>query len=263
MPLVPPSRTALPGQRSLNLPPPFRLVVLREVGDAFAYACAHAGELGAGTLVFVGRFDLAEFAAVLEPEQPLAVARLAFYAGMVALGDALAAGAPPEKPITIEWPAAIAVDRGLVGGGRLAWPASCAESTVPDWLVFGAMIRTVSPSRTAAQAYPTATALAEEGFDDASAELLVERFARHLMAAINRWQESSFAPLAREYSTKLMPDSRSRHDIADNGDLLVTSPGGPTERRNLVSALRTHSWLDPIASGPLLEWPPPTRRARR
>src|SRR6266540_922326 len=113
MPLASRPRTVLPGSRSLNLPPPFRLVVLREVGDAFAHACAHAGELGAGTLVFVGRFDLAEAAVVLEPEQPLATARLAFYAGMVALGDALAAGAPPEKPIAIDWPDAIQIDRGL------------------------------------------------------------------------------------------------------------------------------------------------------
>ena len=61
----------------LDLPPPFRLVVLREVGDAFAHACAHAAELGAGTLVFVSRFDAAEFAVVLEPEEPLASARRA------------------------------------------------------------------------------------------------------------------------------------------------------------------------------------------
>src|SRR5499433_4328503 len=90
--------------RNLDLPPPFQLVVLREVGDAFAHACAHAAGLGAGTLVFVGRFDLAEFAVVLEPDEPLASARRAFYAGMVALGDALAARAPPEKPIVVKWP---------------------------------------------------------------------------------------------------------------------------------------------------------------
>src|SRR6059058_4430705 len=82
----------------LDLPPPFRLVVLREVGDAFAHACAHAAELGAGTLVFVSRFNAAEFAVVLEPEEPLASARRAFYTCMLALGDALAACAPPEKP---------------------------------------------------------------------------------------------------------------------------------------------------------------------
>ncbi len=42
-------------------------MTLREVGDAFAHAKANAAELGAGTLVFVGRFDSREFAVVLEP----------------------------------------------------------------------------------------------------------------------------------------------------------------------------------------------------
>jgi biotin-(acetyl-CoA carboxylase) ligase len=251
------------GARSLNLPPPFRLVVLREVGDAFAHACARAGELGAGTLVFVGRFDLAEFAVVLEPEQPLNVARLAFYAGMVALGDALAAGAPPEKPIAIDWPDAIQVDHGLVGGGRLAWPGGCEEDAVPAWLVFGAIIRTVSLREAEAALHPMATALAEEGFDDASAERLAEQFARHLMVAIDRWQESGSAPLVRDYLSRLMPVNRTRYEIADNGDLLIASPGRKTERRHLAAALQTPSWLDPATAGPLLEWPPPARRTRQ
>ena len=89
--------------RSLDLPPPFRLLVLREAGDAFAHACAHAPGLGAGTLVFVGRFDLAEFAVVFEPEEELWSARCSFYAGMTAIADALSALAPPETPIAIEW----------------------------------------------------------------------------------------------------------------------------------------------------------------
>ena len=62
---------------ALDLPPPFRLVTLREVGDAFAHATAVAAEEGAGTLVYVGRFDLAEFAVVLEPDEPLRTARRA------------------------------------------------------------------------------------------------------------------------------------------------------------------------------------------
>src|SRR5712671_5361811 len=128
------SRIHKPYARTLDLPPPFRLVVLREVGDAFAHACAHAAELGAGTLVFVGRFDLAEFAVVLEPDEPLASARRGLYAGMVALADALAALAPPEKPIAVEWPDAIRVDGGLVGGGRLAWPHGADETAPPPWL---------------------------------------------------------------------------------------------------------------------------------
>src|SRR3546814_10894645 len=65
----------------LDVPPPYDVVTLREVGDAFAHACAIAGESGAGTLVWVGRYDLAEFAVVLEPEETLAAARRAFYVG--------------------------------------------------------------------------------------------------------------------------------------------------------------------------------------
>src|SRR5947209_10962721 len=117
-----------PSARALDLPPPFRLVALREAGDAVAHASRHAGELGAGTLVWVGRFDLAEFAVVLEPEEPLFQARRAFYAGMTALLDALSAHAPPEKPISVDWPDAVRVDGGLVGGGRLGWPEQAPEN---------------------------------------------------------------------------------------------------------------------------------------
>jgi hypothetical protein len=137
------TRLNTPFATALDLPPGFRLVTLREVGDAFAHAKANAAELGAGTLVFVGRFDLAEFAVVLEPDEPLRTARRAFYAGMAALTDALMAHAPPEKPIACVWPDAITVDQGLIGGGQFAW-SDGPEDEPPQWLVFGGMIRTVS-----------------------------------------------------------------------------------------------------------------------
>jgi biotin-(acetyl-CoA carboxylase) ligase len=238
--------------RTLDLPPPYQLVVLREVGDAFAHACAHAAELGAGTLVFVGRFDLAEFAVVLEPEEPLASARRAFYACMVALGDALAGPAPPEKPIVIKWPDAVYVDRGLIGGGRLAWPDDADERAVPDWLVFGAAIRTVSLSPEESGLYSPSTALAEEGFGDVSAERLVEGFARHLMVALDRWQEGGFSPIANEYISKLEPESGVHRDIAENGDLGVRRAGELIECQKLLPALQVPSWLDPRTGGPRL-----------
>jgi biotin-(acetyl-CoA carboxylase) ligase len=238
--------------RTLDLPPPFRLVVLRELGDAFDHARAHASDLGAGTLVLVGRFDLAEFAVVLEPEEPLASARRVFYVCMVALGDALAARAPPEKPIVIEWPDAIYVDRGLIGGGRLAWPDHADEHKSPDWLVFGAAIRVVSPGPQEAGLHPFSTALAEESFGDVSAEQLVEGFARHLMVAVDRWQEDGFASIAREYISKLQPEHGARHDIGENGDLAVRRAGGPVEHRLLLPVLKMPSWLDPRTGGPPL-----------
>ena len=66
---------------------------------------------------------------------------------------------------TIDWPDAIRVDGGLVGGGRLAWPQGASEDEPPDWLVFGAMIRTVSMGEGEPGLHPLAAALEEEGFD--------------------------------------------------------------------------------------------------
>ncbi|MEI9806349.1 MAG: biotin/lipoate--protein ligase family protein [Pseudolabrys sp.] len=125
------TRGRTPVGPELSLPPLFTQVRLREVGDAFAHAKSVAAEQGAGTLVYVGRFDLAEFAVVLEPEEPLAQARLAFYAGMVGLADALSTQALPETSINIEWPGSISVNAGLVGGAQLAWPQGTAEDETP------------------------------------------------------------------------------------------------------------------------------------
>src|SRR2546421_8292444 len=172
----------------LDLPPPFRLVTLREVGDAFAHAIRNAGQEGAGTLVYVRRFDLAEFAVVLEPEEPLRMARRALYAGLVAVADALAVHAPPERPINFDWPDAILVDGALVGGARLGWPQGALEAEPPDWLVFGAMIRTAVVGDEEPGLRPLSSALEEEGFDDLGSGPLVESFSRHLMAALHAWQ---------------------------------------------------------------------------
>src|SRR5919201_295077 len=164
MPVDTRNRPRRPAKPALDLPPPFRLVTLREVGDAFAHAKAIAAEEGAGTLVYVGRFDLAEFAVVLEPEEPLRTARRALYAGLVALADALAVHAPPERPITFDWPDAVRVDGGLVGGARLAWPAGSDANEPSAWLVFGATIRTVAMGEEEPGVRPLASALEEEGF---------------------------------------------------------------------------------------------------
>jgi hypothetical protein len=236
----------------LDLPPPFRAVVLPEVGDAFAHATQIAAHVGAGTLVHVGRFDVAEFAVVLEPEEPLRTARRALYAGLTALADALAVHAPPEKPISFDWPDAIRIDGGLVGGARLAWPAGTDENTPPPWLVFGAMIRTVAMGEREPGLHPFAAALDAEGFDLGSGRLL-EGFARHLMVTFDTWQQEGFAEVASSYLSRVVSDKGVRRDIDDNGDLLMRRIDKTVvERRPLVPALATPSWLDPAIQGPRL-----------
>ena len=236
--------------RNLDLPPLFRPVVLREVGDAFVHACTHAASSGAGTLILVGRFDLAEFAVVLEPEEPLRFARPVFYAGMLALYETLAAAAPPEKPIAIEWPDAIYVDGGLVGGGRLAWPGGIAETEVPPWLVFGASIRTTSMISDSGL-YPLATALEAEGFEDRGTGELVARFARRLMVALDRWNEDGPATLTKDYAATLRQRGKAGCDI-DNAGTLVEQAGRMSKRRELATALASPSWLDSQTGGPRL-----------
>lgn len=253
MPLGTGSRVNAPFAPVLDLPPPFRAVALREVGDAFAHATGIAAEAGAGTLVHVGRFDLSEFAVVLEPDEPLRSARRALYAGLAALVDALAAQAPPERPITIDWPATIRVDGGLVGGARLAWPAHLDEDASPPWLVFGAMIRTVAVGEQDPGLHPLAAALDAEGFADPSSERLVASFARHLMLALDAWQQDGFDRVARTYLMRLAPESGVRRAIDDNGDLLVRRTGrAAVERRSLAVELEKPSWLDPATGVPLL-----------
>jgi biotin-(acetyl-CoA carboxylase) ligase len=245
------SRSRAPFAPELSLPPPFTLVTLREVGDAFAHAVAIAPEQGAGTLVYVGRFDLAEFAVVLEPDEPLRTARRALYTGMAALLDALLTHSPPEKPIEVDWPDAVRVDGGLVGGGRLAWPEGASEDEPPEWLVFGAMIRTVSMGEGEPGLNPLAAALEEEGFTDFTAGALVESFARHLMVHIDAWQEQGFGAVAKEYLQRLPRDKGLRRDLDDNGDLLVRRMGKvDVERKKLRPMLATPSWLDPKTRGP-------------
>jgi biotin-(acetyl-CoA carboxylase) ligase len=239
---------------TLDLPPPFRLVTLREVGDAMAHATEIAATEGAGTLVFVGRFDLAEFAVVLEPDEPLWTARRALYAGAAALADALAVHAPPEKPIAFDWPDAVRVDGGLVGGVRLEWPMGAKEDEPAPWLVFGAMIRTVALGEEEPGLRPLSAALEDEGFDDFGSDRLVESFARHLMTMIDTWQDAGFGEIAKNYLARLAPAEGGkgiRREIDENGDLLVHRIAGKEPvRHSLISALSRVSWLDPDTGGP-------------
>jgi hypothetical protein len=240
-----------PFRRALDLPPPYRPVTLREAGDAFAHAVAIAADAGAGTLVHVGRFDLAEFAVVLEPDEPLATARRAFYAGMVALGGALAAHAPPEKPVHFDWPDTIRVDGGIVGGGRLGWPAGAREDEPPAWLVFGAMIRTVSMGEYAPGLVPLGTALENEGFGSDSGGI-AESFARHLMLAADTWRERGFEAIADAYLARLPEAPGSVRRLDQHGNYLVHSLAEPKARRcALAEQLRVPAWLDPSTRAPL------------
>ncbi|WP_019905158.1 biotin/lipoate--protein ligase family protein [Methylobacterium sp. 77] len=241
-----PDDTAPP---KLALPPVFSLLVSAGPTSAFDAACRHASS-GEATGLLVWRRDAAilDLAVILAPDEPLATARRAFFAGIVALAEAIGAHGPPEIPVTFDWPDTVRFDGARLGGGRLGWPATCGEGDVPDWLVFSTMIIASKAQAGDPGLTPDSTSLANEGFaqDDDHASV-VESFARHLMKAFALWEEDGFEAIERRYLSRLVDGGRSAR-IDRNGDL-IDDDG---TRRSLVSGLAGMSWRDPLTDEPLL-----------
>lgn len=233
--------------RALVLPPGFSHIFVDAPDTAFDHACAIADEAGAGTLVVVRRGDTIEFAVVLEPEEPLATARLAHYLGMTAMADALASHCPPEMPLAFRWPDAILFDGALLGGGRTAWPAMTGEDETPAWLVFGGMIRRVARLDFEAMPSRASVGMEEAGFEDVDAQTLIESFCRHLMAGVAHWQEKGPRATVMRWLERIEPVEGGsakmiRHGIAPQGDLVVQ--GAQAESRSFVEALDAAAWYD-------------------
>jgi BirA family biotin operon repressor/biotin-[acetyl-CoA-carboxylase] ligase len=173
-----------------RLPPVFRAVPLGG-GDPFAWALAHAGEEGAGTLAWGeddGRFRCA---VVFEPDQPAPVARTVLFAAMLALGDTLGALGPPGVPLLFEWPNRIEVNGAVAAACDVA--AGPEDAGVPSWLVLGATVALRPGSGTDEPGCdPGRTFLSEEGFGTVEAADLLELFARYLLNWVDRWQEDGF-----------------------------------------------------------------------
>lgn len=247
---------------SLDLPPGFSAIVLREYRDAFEHAKEVAADEGAGTLVWVRRLDTVEFAVVLEPEEPLGQARRAIYAGMNAAADALAAHCPPEKPITFEWPDTILLDHGIIGGAILGWPEHTAETEVPVWLVLGVVLRAVVPlvaqrgsgGHALDVRVDKGTSLEIEGFEMIDGAALIASFARHLMIYVDLWQAEGFSPVGRHFLDRLTAERGVRRTLDGNGDLLVRklAANEQVERRELLATLSKPQWLDPETGDPWL-----------
>lgn len=226
--------TGLPDLPSLFDP----VFALREGGDAFGRAVELAPMKGAGTLVWVRAYARAEAAVVLEPEMPLGRARLAFHAAANALAETLASLGPPQIGVALRWPGTVVVNLGACGSVRLAAPPGAAEDAVPEWLVVGMELRLAFPTGHETGQTPDATALMEEGFEDAGPAELTAGWARHLMAAMDEWQARGAKRVAERYLARLLdgadqPELRRGIDLATGALLLDRVDGAPGERRPL------------------------------
>lgn len=228
-----------------DLPTLFDPIPLREGGDAMSRAIALAPVRGAGTLAWVRSAARAEAAVVLEPELPLAAARLAFLVAANALADALAVHGPPEIPVEFAWPGTLRVNGAACGMVRLAAPPGIAGTAIPAWLVVGFEARIglgllrEAGSREPGET-PDLTALAEEGWEALTAAELTAAWARHLMAGLDDWQAKGPRRLSERYLARLL-DERDvaglRRGIDPATGDLVLDRDGARGLRSLAAAL--------------------------
>lgn len=227
--------------RRLMLPPPYSQHRV-DAGDVLDEAVRLAPEEGAGTLVWHHGGGVLAFAVVLEPEQPLGQARMAFFAGMAALADTLAAHCAPDRTLRFGYPDVVLYDEARLGGARFVTPAGCAEDEVPGWMVFAVELIAERDHLTDPGAWPDSTSLKEEEFDPA--EDIVESFASYLMLYFDRWTHRGIASVAERYVGRLdSPMEAAARWLAD-GDLVERLPSGELRRHGLAEGLAACRWRD-------------------
>ncbi len=244
-----PSETAwASADQPILLPPPFTLH-RTDTRDVLVHAAGLAPDHGAGTLVVHRTPGLLAAAVVLEPDMPLAEARLAFLLGMTALADALAAHCPPERPVRLAWPDQVIYDGARLGGGRFAATPGCAESDVPDWMVFAVELIADRDHLIDAGRYPHSTSLKEEAFDPDDA--IIATFASYLMLYVDRWTHEGFDAVTNRYLVRVDPPLLRGVRRIEGGQMVeVTPSGGGRRYPPLAEALAVQVWRD--AAGPLL-----------
>ncbi len=240
----------------LRFPPLIEPVRLRSVMIAFRAAIAGAqaaGEAhrGAGTLYYVGRFELIEFAIVLEPEEPLRLARKIFYAGMNALAEGIVRAVAPEKPITFRYPARwFLTARWSVAAGWRSHRARMRTRRRIGWYLVPWSGRWLPGCR--CRMSPEITTLDEEGFDAWNPPEFAASFSRHFLVEIDSWHERGFAGIGPRYLSRLeKPKTGARYGIDENGDLIVDPPPGQVGQRvAFAPALNKADWYDPLPTSP-------------
>ena len=234
-------------QRPLVLPPPYSPHRI-EAGDVLEEALRLAPEEGAGTLVWRHGGGVLAFAVVLEPEQPLAQARMAFFAGMCALGDALAAHCAPDRPVRFAWPDTVVYDAARLGGARFAVPGDCAATDVPDWMIFAVELIAERDHLVDPGAFPDSTSLKEEEFEPA--EDILGSFASYLMLWFDRWAHQGVQGVVEHYLARLdRPLEAGARSLAD-GDLVERLASGEMRQETLADGLAACRWRD--TKGPKL-----------
>jgi biotin-(acetyl-CoA carboxylase) ligase len=181
---------------NLSLPPLYEARALPASADPLAVAVQTARRSDAtGSLFYAERPDRVEMALVLGPEGTLLQSLPVLYPLTMALGDALGSTLPPQIGVQFGWPDRILMNGALAGALRLLSPTDDLKA-VPDWLLAGFTLDVMGdPTDPEPGRNPDRTSLFEEGAVEVNPGMILEAFARHFLAWLNRWEEEGLAPL--------------------------------------------------------------------
>jgi biotin-(acetyl-CoA carboxylase) ligase len=184
-----------------DLPPLYAATALRADQDPLDEAIdqARAGA-PAGAFLWSRRSDCIDFAVVLEPDHPREQSLPVALVAMVAMLEALGGVMPPSIAVTFGWPDRIDVNGAFVGGLRVAVAPCAAASDVPDWMVAAVTIAVSGDlSDDSPGLNPERTTLFDEGCGAVDIVDFSERFGRHFLHWINRWQEDGLEPVRQAW----------------------------------------------------------------
>lgn len=225
----------------LRLPPPYTLVRAKGA-DVLEEAAALAPDMGAGTLVLHQAPGLLAFAVVLEPEEPLEQAQMAFILGMTALGDALAAHCPPERPVRFVWPDELRYDKARLGGGRFRLAPDSAPGKVPEWMVFAAELIADRDHLEHPGAFPDSLSLKEDEFDPP--EAILSTFASYMMLYFDRWAHDGLESVTNRYLVRIDPPLLRGVRRFEGDQLIEITPSGGKRYPPLMAAMGQTGWRD-------------------
>lgn len=138
----------------------------------------------------------------------------------VALGRALAGVVAPMTELHYRWPNDVLLNGGKVAG---IWLDAEGDRDALEWLVLSWAVNTASAPATLGD---EAAALAREGQADAidPAELL-RAIVRELVGTITTWDESGFAPILRQWRSRIPDHGPQRVRYRQGEDFVGTVAG--------------------------------------
>ncbi len=149
-------------------------------------------------------------ALVLEPDDPLPIAAQTALVALAAAGVAIAERVPPMTDLRFAWPNDLLLDGGKVAAVTLRETETIEEGD--PRLVLGININLAGAP---APAEIDSASLFGAFEAETPAPEILEAFARHFLAGINRWSQEGLEPVRRQWAQR---------SAAPGDDLRITLP---------------------------------------